>query len=57
MPRKARIISESRIYHVILRGINRQQIFEDREDFEKLEQSKQVIQSVNLNNKAYQSDK
>lgn len=26
MPRKARIISESGIYHIILRGINQQQI-------------------------------
>ena len=35
MPRKARIKSESGIYHVMLRGINQQQIFEDNEDFEK----------------------
>ena len=32
MPRKARIISKSGIYHVMLRGINRQQIFKDYED-------------------------
>lgn len=35
MPRQARKKSESGIYHVMLRGINRQQIFEDDEDFEK----------------------
>ena len=35
MPRKARIESKSGIYHIMLRGINRQQIFEDDEDFEK----------------------
>ena len=35
MPREARRKSESGIYHVMLRGINQQQIFEDREDFEK----------------------
>lgn len=35
MPRSARRVSESGIYHVILRGINRQAIFEDREDSEK----------------------
>ena len=35
MPRTARKKCESRIYHVMLRGINRQQIFEDREDYEK----------------------
>ncbi len=32
MPRKARNKSETGIYHVILRGINRQIIFEDEED-------------------------
>lgn len=35
MPRQARRQSESGIYHVMLRGINKQQIFEDEEDFEK----------------------
>ena len=32
MPRKARKKSESGIYHIMLRGINQQQIFEDEED-------------------------
>lgn len=32
MPRQARAKSESGIYHVMLRGINGQQIFEDEED-------------------------
>ena len=32
MPRVARKIAESGIYHVMLRGINRQQIFEDEDD-------------------------
>ena len=32
MPRQARRKSESGIYHVMLRGINRQVIFEDEED-------------------------
>ena len=32
MPRQARKKSENRIYHVMLRGINQQQIFEDAED-------------------------
>lgn len=32
MPRLARKKSESGIYHIMLRGINRQQIFEDEED-------------------------
>ncbi len=35
MPRQARRKSESGIYLIMLRGINQQQIFEDREDFEK----------------------
>ncbi len=35
MPRKARIKSESGIYHIMLRGINQQQIFQDSEDCEK----------------------
>ena len=32
MPRQARKKSQSGIYHIMLRGINRQQIFEDAED-------------------------
>ena len=32
MPRQARIKSESGIYHVMLRGINKQSLFEDDED-------------------------
>jgi len=35
MPRGSRIKSESGIYHIMLRGINRQIIFEDEEDNEK----------------------
>lgn len=35
MPRQARKKSKSGIYHIMLRGINRQQIFEDPYDFEK----------------------
>jgi len=36
MPRQARQKSETGIYHVILRGINRQMIFEDDEDNERI---------------------
>lgn len=32
MPRKARVLSRSGIYHIIMRGINRQTIFWDEED-------------------------
>lgn len=35
MPRRARAKSNSGIYHVMLRGINQQQIFEDSEDYVK----------------------
>ena len=35
MPRQARKKSKSNIYHIILRGINRQIIFEDSEDYTK----------------------
>jgi len=35
VPRKARERSDTGIYHVMLRGINRQTIFEDKEDYEK----------------------
>ena len=35
MARTARAVGDSRIYHVMLRGINRQRIFEDDEDRER----------------------
>lgn len=35
MPRQARKKSESGIYHIMLRGINQQQIFEEAEDYDK----------------------
>lgn len=36
MPRTAREKSRSGIYHVMLRGINKQNIFEEAEDYEKM---------------------
>jgi REP element-mobilizing transposase RayT len=36
LPRSARRISKSGIYHIMLRGINRQAIFEDDEDIQRL---------------------
>lgn len=36
MPRNARKKSETGIYHIMLRGINRQRIFEEANDKEKL---------------------
>jgi len=38
MPRRVREKSSTGIYHVMLRGINGQIIFEDKEDYEKLVQ-------------------
>ena len=37
MPRKARERSQSGVYHIMLRGINKQNIFEEAEDREKLQ--------------------
>ncbi len=33
MPRQARQASETGIYHVMMRGINHQNIFEEQEDY------------------------
>ena len=38
MPRAARKTSDTGIYHVMMRGINRQIIFEEAEDYEKMRQ-------------------
>lgn len=35
MPRKARVISKTGIYHIVLRGINQQQIFYEEDDYNK----------------------
>ncbi len=35
MPRNAREKSENSTYHIMLRGINQQQIFEEEEDYTK----------------------
>ena len=46
MPRKAREKSESGIYHVMLRGINQQQIFEEEEDYLKFIQILETYQTI-----------
>lgn len=46
MPRRARVKSESGIYHIILRGINRQNIFEDEEDNQKFLQAMQRAKEI-----------
>lgn len=35
MPRTAREKSKTGIYHIVLRGINKQRIFEENEDYQK----------------------
>ena len=46
MPRSAREISEAGIYHVMLTGINQQNIFEDDEDCEKMLQTLSDVKAV-----------
>jgi len=36
MPRQARKLRRTGVYHVMLRGINRQDIFEDNEDYRQM---------------------
>ena len=36
MSRPARILSETGLYHIIFRGINRQNLFEEKQDYEKI---------------------
>ena len=40
MSRIARVISESGVYHILFRGVNQQNIFEETADFEKLKDAK-----------------
>ena len=46
MPRQARKKSESGIYHIMLRGINKQVIFEDDEDYLKFLETLQAYKEV-----------
>lgn len=39
MSRLARAISESGVYHILFRGVNQQNIFEESSDFEKLKET------------------
>ena len=38
MSRLARTISGSGVYHILFRGVNQQNIFEEKADFEKLKE-------------------
>ena len=46
MPRQERTKSGTGIYHVMLRGINRQDIFEDDEDYLQMELHSQVNEGL-----------
>jgi len=46
MPRQARQKSESGIYHIMLRGINQQIIFEDEEDSEKFIETLKTYKAI-----------
>ncbi len=43
MSRAARIISDSGVYHILFRGVNQQNIFEEKADYEKLKETIQKI--------------
>ena len=46
MPRGPRIKSNSGIYHIIMRGINYQTIFEDKEDYYKFIETLQRYKTI-----------
>lgn len=46
MPRRARQHGESALYHVILRGINRQNIFEDESDYQKFIDILEIVKDL-----------
>ena len=45
MSRLARAISESRVYHILFRGVNQQNIFEEAVDFEKLKETIAIVKT------------
>jgi len=46
MPRQARVKSQSDIYHIMLRGINQQVIFEDEEDSKKFIETLKTYKAI-----------
>ena len=50
MPRGARRRSKTEIYHIVLRGVNKQRIFEDEED------SDMFLQTIELYKRACESN-
>ena len=54
MSRIARVISESGVYHILFRGVNQQNIFEETADFEKLKDAISFVkQEMNFEIYAY----
>ena len=54
MSRLARTISESGVYHILFRGVNQQNIFEEASDFEKLKETIATVkQDLNFEIYAY----
>ena len=47
MSRLARTISESGVYHILFRGVNQQNIFEEASDFEKLKEIIEIVKQCN----------
>lgn len=58
MPRQARTISATNVYHAILRGVNKQQVFEDDEDYIRFLNvlCRQTQPDVDAQGRTFQSD-
>ena len=48
MSRPPRVLSETGLYHIIFRGINRQDLFEENQDYKKL---LEIIEKIKENEK------
>lgn len=54
MSRLARSISESGVYHILFRGVNQKNFFEEETDFDKLKETIAIVkQEFNFNIYAY----
>ena len=57
MPRQTRTISATNVYHAILRGVNKQQVFEDDEDYIRLLNvfRRQTLPDIDAQGQTFQS--
>ena len=57
MPRQARTISATNVYHAIFRGVNKQQVFEDDEDYIRLLNvfRRQTLPDIDAQGQTFQS--